>query len=202
MLRRSLSTLVAIAAALTLAAPAAAIAYHVRVEGKTQTIFGATEPRFASVDAGRATALDALEAASIAGEFFYAVQVTQFGPYVNRIGRYEAAGSAGWVFKVNGVLAPVGADQVVLKDGDRVLWYWASFGAAGGPETLALRRVARRCYRITAQNDQGVERPAEGATLTADGRRFPTRSGRACLPHHTGLVRATLEGAVRSNAVR
>ena len=201
MLRRSLSFLIVLAVGLVLAAPAAALTFHVRVEGKTQTIFGATEPRF-STTASVFNALDALEAASAAGEFFYNVQTSSFGRYVDRIGRYPAAGTAGWVFKVNGASPPVGADQVVLRDGDRVLWYWAQFGVAGGPETLLLRRVGRACYRVTAQNDQGRERPAAGAVLTADGRRFTTRNGRACLPRHRGLVRATLGGAIRSNALR
>lgn len=202
MLRRSLPFLVVLATALVLAAPAAALSFHVRVEGKTRTIFGATEPRF-STSSSPFNALDALEAASTAGEFFYNVQTASFGRYVDRIGRYPASGTAGWVFKINGVSPPVGADQVVIRDGDRVLWYWAQFGIVpGGPETLSLHRVGRSCYRVVAQNDQGRERAAAGAVLTVDGRRFRTRNGRACLPRHEGLVRATLGGAVRSNAVR
>jgi hypothetical protein len=200
-LRRSISLLTVLAAALVLAAPAAALAFRVRVEGKTQTIYGATEPRLAAT--GNPSALDALELASVAGEFFYNLQQSAFGPYVDRIGRYPAAGTAGWVVKVNGVSPPVGADQVVLREGDRVLWYWAQFGVVpGGPETLVLRRTGRSCYRVTAQNDQGRERVAQGAVLSVDGRRFRTRAGRACLPRHAGFVRATLAGAVRSNAVR
>ena len=58
---------------------------------------------------------------------------------MSQIGRYPGAGSAGWVFKVNGASPPVGADQVVLKDGDEVLWYYATFGATGGPPTLSLK---------------------------------------------------------------
>ena len=75
--RRTLTTLVVAALALALAAPALALRYHVRVEGRTQTIFGAAEPRFES--SARVNALDALEAASAVGEFYYHVQVTSFG---------------------------------------------------------------------------------------------------------------------------
>ena len=80
----------------------------VRVEGKTTTIFGAAEPRF---DAG-ANALQALDAASARAEFYYNVTQTSFGPYISQIGRYPADASSGWVFKVNGVSPPVGADKV------------------------------------------------------------------------------------------
>jgi hypothetical protein len=198
-LRRTLTTLVVSALALALAAPASALRYHVRVEGRTQTIFGAAEPRFES--GARVTALDSLEAASAVGEFYYHVQVTSFGPYVDQVGRYASAGTAGWAFKVNGVSPPVGADQVVLNEGDRVIWYWAQFGVAGGPETLHLRKASARCYAVTARNDRGASRVATGATLHVDGRRFVTRAGRACLPRHAGLVRANLGGAIRSNAL-
>jgi hypothetical protein len=199
--RRTLSTVAVLALGLALAAPAVAARYHVRVEGKTQTIFGAAEPRF-STDAPRVTALDALEAASAAGEFYYHVQVTAFGPYVDQVGRFAAVGTAGWAFKVNGVSPPVGADQVVLEEGDRIVWYWAQFGIAGGPDTLHLRSTGRRCYAVIARNDRGEQRVATGATLRVDGRRFSTRAGRACLPKHIGLVRAYLDGTIRSNAVR
>ena len=101
------------AAALLLVPAALAVRVHVRVEGKTQAIFGSTEPALVSGP----NALDALEAASFAGEFYYHVTTTSFGPYVDQIGRYPGGGSSGWVFKVNGVSPPVGADAVQLKGG-------------------------------------------------------------------------------------
>jgi len=190
--------LAAILAALALLAPAALGArVSVRVEGKTTTIFGASEPRF---EAG-ANALDALEAASARGEFFYELKQLSFGPYVSRIGRYPADASSGWVFKVNGASPPVGADKVTLKDGDRVLWYWATFGDTGGPKTLLLQRRAKGCYRVLAQDDTGKSASAQGAVLLVDGRRVRTRGGSACPGVHKGPVRATLAGAVRSNAL-
>ena len=64
--RRSLTFLAALAAVLVLVPAAFAARVHVRVEGKTQTIFGATEPTLNV----KANALDALEAASLAGEFY------------------------------------------------------------------------------------------------------------------------------------
>ena len=100
----------------------------VRVEGKTQPIFGSVPVK---VDAPNALA--ALDVASALGEFYVQVTQASFGPYVSQIGRYPGAGVAGWVFKVNGVSPPVGADQVTLKDGDEVLWYYATFSDTGGP---------------------------------------------------------------------
>ena len=197
-MHRLLFAFAAILAALAILAPAALGArVSVRVEGKTTTIYGAAEPRF---EAG-ANAMDALEAASARGEFFYEVKQLSFGPYVSRIGRYPADASSGWVFKVNGASPPVGADKVTLNEGDRVLWYWAEFGPTGGPKTLLLQRRPKGCYRVLAQDDAGKSVPASSAVLLVDGRRVRTRGGSACPGTHKGLVRATLAGAVRSNAV-
>jgi hypothetical protein len=186
----------AVAAVLLFVAPASALGARVtiRVEGKTQTIF-APAPR--TVDA--ANALEALELASLAGEFYYHLATSDFGPYVDQIGRFAAEGSTGWVFKVNGVSPPVGADKVELRDGDAVLWYHAEFGPTGGPPTL--QRRAGGCYQAFRQDDRGTRTAAAGAVLVVDGRRVATRAGRACLRGRHGLVRATLAGAVRSNAL-
>jgi hypothetical protein len=197
--RRTLLTLAALAVlAATLVPAALAARVSVRIEGRTQALYGALETRF---EAGL-NAMSALDAASLRGEFYYHVTTTSFGPYVDQIGRYPAESTSGWVFKVNGASPPVGADQVQLRDGDRVLWYWAEFGPSGGPPTLLLTRTGRNCYRVVAENDRGVDRAAAGAQLLVDGRRVRTRAGRACVGRHTGLVRATLTGAVRSNALR
>jgi uncharacterized protein DUF4430 len=197
--RRLFSTLAAGVAALMLVPAASALGVHVRVEGKTRTIYGSAEPTLTV----KANALDALESASIAGEFYYHVTTTSFGPYVDQVGRYVAGASTGWVFKVNGVSPPVGADAVKLANGDRVLWYWATFGPTGGPPTLALRMTAKNgCYRVLSQNDLGKTKPARGARLHVDGRSVRARNGSACVGRHRGLVTATLTGAVRSNALR
>jgi hypothetical protein len=191
-------TLAALAAALAACTPAALAArVHVRVEGRTQTIFGATEPAV-SAD----TALGALEAASLRGEFYYHVTPFSFGAYVDQVGRFAAAGSGGWGFKVDGAVVPAASDAVRLEDGDRVLWYWTTFSEAGGPPTLRLVRQRGGCYRVLAQNDEGRVSAAVGAVLHVDGRRVRTRSGRACPGPHRGLVRSTRAGAIRSNAVR
>jgi hypothetical protein len=197
--RRRLLTLAALVTLSTVAASSAlAASVTVRVEGRTQAIFGSQEKRFE----GGSNALQALDAASLRGEFYYHVASTGFGPYVDQIGRYAAGGSNGWAFKVNGASPPVGADKVQLRPGDRVLWYWATFGPTGGPPTLLLTRKGRNCYRVVSENDAGKDSVASGAVLNVDGRRARTRAGRACIGPHKGLVRATMTGAVRSNALR
>ena len=99
-------------------------------------------------------------------------------------------------------IEPVGADAVQLKDGDTVLWYWATFGPSGGPPTLLMKRSGR-CYSVVAQDDSGKGSVARGAVLhVGDRRAVATRNGRACVGPHLGLlVRATMDGAVRSNAL-
>ena len=199
MSRHLSSTLAAGVATLLLVPAASALSVHVRVEGKTRTIYGSAEPTLTA----QSTALDALDSASIAGQFYYHVQIASFGRYVDRIGHTSATASTGWVFKVNGVSPAVGADAVTLKQGDRVLWYWASFGPKGGPPTLVLRAGAKRgCYRVFAQDDTGKTKPARGARLHVGRRTVLARTGSACIGRHRGLVRATLKGAVRSNALR
>ena len=195
MLRRLVALMVLLALVLAPAALSATV--KIRVEGKTQTIFGASQPTLTADNP-----LQALDLASTAGEFFYGTTTASFGTYVSQIGKYAAGGASGWAFKVNGVSPPVGADQVALKDGDVVLWYWATFGPAGGPPTLELQRLPGNCYVVDSVTDAGKRARAANATLTADGKRVRTRSGRACIGRHVGLVRATAPGAVRSNAMR
>jgi hypothetical protein len=192
-LRRLLVLSVLLLVVLTPTALAAAV--KIRVEGKTTTIFGASQPRITADNA-----LQALDVASTAGEFYYGMTTSSFGDYVSQIGKYGASGTSGWAFKVNGASPPVGADKVTLKDGDVVLWYYATFGNSGGPPTLELQRLPANCYVVESVNDAGKRARAANATLLADGKRFRTKSGRACIGRHTGLVRATAPGAVRSNA--
>ena len=197
MLRRPLVVvLVSLALAAVLAGGALAANVKVRVEGKTQTIFGATNAPLKADNA-----LHALDVASVAGEFHYALTASSFGDYVSQVGKYAAAGNTGWAFKVNGVSPPVGADQVVLKDGDSVLWYFATFGPAGGPPTLELKRLPGNCYVVESVDDTGKRTRARNATLVTGAKRFRAPQGRACIGRHTQPVRATAAGAVRSNAV-
>jgi Domain of unknown function (DUF4430) len=188
---------------LSLALPAAALAatVHVRVEGKTKTLFGPTE-----VTVTASNALDAIQQASLLGEIYYHVTQSSFGPFVDQIGLYGGSGSSGWVFKVNDVSPPVGADKVTLKDGDRVLWYFADFGPTGGPPTLTVKPAGKGgCYLAQAFDDSGKSTTAGGLQWHVGSKQ--TVAGKTgtdfCPGKHAGLlVRATATGAVRSNAVK
>ena len=141
----------------------------------------------------KANALDALEASSNAGEFYYHVQQTTFGPYVDQIARYAATGETGWVFKVNGKSPPVGADAVSLKDGDTVLWYWAQFGVAGGPKTLVLERTGT-AEELLPRLHGGRQRRAHGG-----GRRGAARGAQ---PHRRDAGLDAGRGRLRRHASR
>jgi uncharacterized protein DUF4430 len=188
---------------LCLALPASAFAasVKVRVEGKSKTLFGPTE-----ITVTASNALDAIEQASILGELYYHVTSTSFGRYVDQVGRYGGSASSGWVFKVNDASPPVGADAVALKDGDRVLWYYADFGPTGGPPTLRVTAATKKgCYAATAYDDNGKSVVAQGLVWHVGSKKaVPAMSGAAFCPgKHTGLlVRATATGTVRSNAVK
>jgi hypothetical protein len=183
-----------------LPATALAATVKVRVEGKTQTLFGPTE-----ITVTASNAQDAIEQASILGELYYHVTQLSFGPYVDQVGRYGGTASSGWVFKVNDASPPVGADKVTLKDGDRVLWYYADFGPTGGPPTLSVKTAAKGCYSATAFDDNGKSTSVSGLTWHLGSKKItPGTTGTSYCPgKHTGLlVRATATGAVRSNAVK
>jgi hypothetical protein len=185
---------------LVLPASAFAASVKVRVEGKTQTLFGPTE-----ITVTASNALDALEQASVIGELYYHVTQSSFGPFVDQVGRYGGAGSSGWVFKVNDLSPPVGADKVTLADGDRILWYFADFGPTGGPPTLAVKAAAKGCYTAAALDDNGKAATVSGLTWHLGSKKSaPGTTGTSYCPgKHAGLlVRATATGAVRSNAVK
>jgi hypothetical protein len=185
---------------LVLPASAFAATVKVRVEGKTQTLFGPTE-----ITVTASNAQEALEQASILGELYYHVTVSSFGSYVDQVGRYGGSASSGWVFKVNELSPPVAADQVTLKDGDRVLWYYADFGPTGGPPTLFVKASGKGCYTAGAFDDNGKATTVSALTWHVGSKKSaPGTTGTAFCPGtHTGLlVRATAAGAVRSNAVK
>jgi Domain of unknown function (DUF4430) len=204
---------VAASAALLAPATAAGIEVHVRVEGAAVTLFGAGQPLVTpfvgtletgaetTLELMRPTPLGALEAASRRSELFYRMDTASFGTYVVQIGRLAGEGASGWVYKVNGVSPPVGADAFTLEQGDEVLWYYATFGDTGGPLTLDLRRVEGRCFRAFEVDDTGAAGPTEDVTFRLDGRSFADADGRFCPTGHWHRLRATKEGLVRSEVL-
>lgn len=214
MLRKTIA-LVALALLTALVVPAAALAFqvHVRVEGVARTLFGATDPLVTpyvgslpvdgggTVDLTDPTALGALESASLAGEFFYRLTPTSVGPYVSQIGRVPASDASGWVYKVNGVSPPIGATAYVVKPGDEVLWYYATFTDSGGPPTLDLVRAGRSCFRAISVDDSGARSQATGVAFRVDARTVRSASGRICPAGAWRELRATKAGSIRSQVV-
>lgn len=213
-MRRTALAALAVSLAATLAWPAAAlgIRVHVRVEGARATLFGPAQPLVepftgqlelvgGTIELAEPTALGALEAASLLGEFYYRAELTGFGPYVSQIGRLGPSGSSGWVYKVDGVSPPVGADAYVLEPGDEVLWYYAAFGPQGGPRTLDLERAGRGCFQAYEVDDAGARSPARGVVFRLDGRRLRDGDGRFCPRGHWHRLKVTKAGAVRSQLV-
>ena len=168
--------------------------------GRRQDDRRSSAPRQPTVTADNA--LQALDVASTAGEFYYGTTTSSFGDYVSQIGKYAAGQSTGWVFKVNGVSPPVGRRQgraegrrrraLVLRDvrPDRRAADARAEAAAG---QLLRRRVGHRRRQAHAGRDGDAHRGRQA---------LPDEAGRACIGKHVGLVRATAPGAVRSNAVQ
>jgi hypothetical protein len=124
---RSLAVCLSAGAVPALLVPEAlAVKVRVRVEGRDLTIFGATAPLI-DVTSPRAnplpeSALDALESASVLGEFYYHL-TTWPDVRVDQIGRIAEFGQTSWAYKVNGVAPDVGAAEYRLRPGDSVVWY-------------------------------------------------------------------------------
>ena len=187
---------------LMLVVPSTALAatVKVRIEGKTRTLFA---PTWVTVNA--ATPLEAIQKAAVLGEIYYHVTSSSFGNYVDQVGLYGGSSSSGWVFKVDNASPPVGADQVQLKDGDTVLWYYADFGATGGPPTLDVKAATKKgCYTATAYDDNGKQAVVAGLQWHVGSKKTVTGTVGTpfCPGTHMGLlIRATATGAIRSNAV-
>jgi hypothetical protein len=194
---------------LFMASPALAVQVHVRIEGARSTIWGAKEPWVTPVTGtiqppsgepltvNTDTPFGALERASRRGEFFYATTTFSFGSYVSQIGRYEAGATTGWVYKVNGISPPVGATDYALKQGDRVLWYFAEFGPSGGPKTLLIRK-RNACFKALAQDDAGAATAVKDVSFRVNGRHVASSSGRLCPTRRVRSIRVTKPGFVRS----
>src|SRR5438445_411925 len=115
--------------------------------------------------------------------------------------RYPAGGSSGWIFKVNGIVPPVGADHVTVKDGDTVLWYWATFTGSAGPLTLEVETSivkGKRCFFATGRNDAGRASRIRGVVYTVNGRRVSSTTGVVCTRLGRYTVRVAKTGAIRS----
>lgn len=93
------------------------------IVAETQVEFGKDE-----------TAMDVLQRYFRDNKLHIDVQTSAYGAYVNALGNlYGGDGGdwSGWLFFVNDEVASVGADQVVLKDGDKIEF---KYSCDGGPD--------------------------------------------------------------------
>jgi hypothetical protein len=99
-----------------------------------------------------------------------------FGLFVCGVGSFVGSDSAFWLYKVDHLAPEVGADQLELKGGEEVLWYFSDTGRnVNTGDELVLRAPARarpgRAFEVTvlAYDSKGARTPAADAQVTGDG---------------------------------
>ena len=115
--------------------------------------------------------------ASIAGEFYYGTTTAVFGD-VREPDRQVPAAGGRLGLQGQRRLAARRRRQGELKDGDVVLWYYATFGPAGGPPTLELQRLPGNCYVVAVASTTPASGPAprprrSSRTASGSGRGRP-----------------------------
>jgi hypothetical protein len=163
----------------TTAFATAAPSVSVRVEGAQRTLFDAV------TSAGETTITDsdsdthlmsgnpmcALDAAASLGAFPYVVQSSAYGLYVSSVNAELPVASPpypGWLFRVNGARVDIGADQVALHSGDKVLWYYGVYDASPTVAAVPASAVAvgSSAVIVAEQLDpNGVASPLPGARV-------------------------------------
>ena len=178
------------------------------IEGTgTATVF---DTSFASVDVSRASAFwQIYRATSSTGlglgfEFFPSFNAI----LVQKIGTDANAGSAGWQYRVNHVAPAVGASDLALAQGDRVLWY---YGGADGARELDVAASSDRVeagagftVTVTSYDAAGAASPAAGAAVRYGSAQATAnaagQAGFVAQGTGTQTVTATRAGDIRSPA--
>ncbi len=171
--------------------------YSFRIEGSAETICeGKTRGP---------SALDVVKNASTLCGFTYHIKDTSFGPYLDKIGDDEAAGSAGWQYWINNNSPSVGAADYSLKEGDEVLWAFGNFDIK--PVKLTLDPVeisSGQSSRAKVEYFDGQAKPLEDAKIMAGTQEFTSgNDGQAAISAADGYYKIYAEkpGFVRSNKV-
>jgi hypothetical protein len=122
----------------------------------------------------------------------------EFGLAVCGFGDYRADQRASWYLVHNHAAAQVGGDQLRLKDGDEVLWYFDPDFNDPPPAELVLRAPARAepgepfAVRVVEHAADGSRSPAERVQVT--GAREPTgRNGGTAVVIEDEARRATVQ---------
>jgi hypothetical protein len=123
----------------------------------------------------------------------------------------DPAGFAGWSYYESFVFGSAAADQLRLKDNDRVLWVFSDFGAGTPANTgpaLELRRVPARTEgtfiaRVVEHAFDGSTNPATGATIAGAESVSELGGGRyeVTVDNGSSTLRATRGLDIASNQV-
>jgi hypothetical protein len=164
------------------------ISVHVRVEGKTATIFSGTvtfctssitDKQGNTFAVDHPTALGALDQASQDGAFNYIVS-SSWGPlsFLEKIAGEANDGMDGWLCSVNWQGLNAAAVDCSLSNGDEVLWYYGAWTAQPLKLTLDQSAVlASDTFNATVEAFDGLNwKAVEGAELKAGSDYFITNS--------------------------
>lgn len=104
--------------------------------------------------------------------FSYNIKDTSFGPYLDKVGEYEASGTTGWMYAVNFLLPNIGAADYALSGGDYVLWHFGGFSWTPGGSSIDLSaNILPKSEGDNGENDNGsigfnIEIPGGGSSLS------------------------------------
>ncbi|MFA6254980.1 MAG: DUF4430 domain-containing protein [Patescibacteria group bacterium] len=94
--------------------------YHLRLEGSTSTI--------CDTQVAGTNALDLVKNAAAICGYTYTITQESYGPYLRAINDEQAQGTSGWLYFVDNISPPIGADSYTLAAGDEVLFYYGEWG--------------------------------------------------------------------------
>ncbi|WP_258359602.1 S-layer homology domain-containing protein [Moorella sulfitireducens] len=86
-----------------------------------------------------------------------------FAGYVTSIAGLANSGMNGWMYKVNGSVPSVGADQKTIKSGDEIIWWYSTDWTSSGPTWDSLTEAST----VSGQQE------ATPATLTEQNEKLP-----------------------------
>ena len=219
-LRLIIAALAALLVPAALAGPA--LAAHVRVEGKSKSIFQGNARPFVGTLKGPYD--HEADGAGLAGDGL-AHAAVRAGPDLERLlrRRLEAASScrrsptsrrpvtAFWAFKLNQKLTSSGLGSTRVTRDSHVLVYYTTFDPATGATqpTLGITASTKRppaangrvTFRVSSYDDAGTATPAAGAFIRVNGVPHTVNANGAVrlrFARGTSTVRAFEPGAIRS----
>ncbi|MFC1931036.1 CARDB domain-containing protein [Chloroflexota bacterium] len=150
------------------AATVSAKTVTVRVEGQTSTIWSdnvtfttstITDKYGDTYTLDYPTAMGALHAASVAGDFSLIID-SMFGPidYVESVDGESCAGLNGWMYRVNWDNSNLGAKEYAVSDGDVVLFSYTAWGSQPLRTTVSSNNVlSGNSVNITVEAYDGTD---------------------------------------------